>query len=797
MTEYIVSEQTSSGIVLNSGDTETVLNGGVADATVINSGGDAHVSSGGLASGTIVNNLSIEVIKVGGIAEDTTVSSGGTQYLGNGGLASGTMVSNGGLEFLNPGGLTEGVTVERGGYELVYGGATASNTDIQSGGTLIILPGGLTPGLNPESGSTVLSGGVIITNTVAITDAASTVQLVSAMSGTATSLTITGGEDEIAFNGGVISGSILSNGGSDSLLSGGVAQNTVIGSNGAEYIYSGGVASGAIVNSKGFQEVFSSGHAQDTTISSGGGQYIFSGGVASGSFVSNGGAEYVYSSGTASHTTVSAGGQFYISSGGLAVDTTVEGTAFGSGGTFLDATTIVYSSGTAISTTVSSGGLLVVSSGGTVSNTVLSSGGTLDVQSGGIVSGSVTFSGIDGMLRIDGTGLASDPSTLIAATISGFASGDTIDLTDITYSAAGRVNLIGGNELQIIEDGHTYDLQLDPLQNFTGDFFDLTDNGNGGTFVTEDTTPCYCRGTLILTERGRVAVEHLKIGDRLITFTGEALPIKWIGRRSYRDWLAVGNPDVQPIRFMAGSIADHVPSRDLFVSPEHAMLLERVLVPARHLVNGVSILKVEGMEEIDYFHFEFDRHVVIFAEGAAAESFVDDESRMLFHNADEYRRLYPNEPRGRYAEFCAPRIESGYALDTMRRWLMARAARLLPAGKAAPAPLRQGYLDRATREVVEGWAFAGLGEAPVRLAIVVNGAVVGQTVADRYRADLDAAGFGAGHCSFRFDLPPGLSPDVGHRIEVRRESDWTLLQAGCVALEPCESGHRVFSLSKG
>jgi hypothetical protein len=359
------------------------------------------------------------------------------------------------------------------------------------------------------------------------------------------------------------------------------------------------------------------------------------------------------------------------------------------------------------------------------------SGGTLDVQSGGIASGSVTFSGAGGTLDIDGARLPSDPSNLIAATISGFASGDTIDLTGIPYSSAGQVNLIGGNELQITEGGHTYDLQLDPSQSFTGDYFHLANDGSNGTSISENTIPCYCRGTRMRTSKGNVAVEHLKIGDRLMTFTGAVLPIKWIGRRSYRDWLAVGNKDVQPVCFKAGSIADHAPARDLYVSPEHAMFLDGVLVPARDLVNGVSIVKVEGMEEVEYFHFEFDRHVVIYAEGAAAESFVDDDSRMLFHNADEYRLLYPDEPRRRYTAFCAPRVEGGYALDTMRRRLMARAARLLPDGTIAAAPLREGYLDLATRIVVEGWAFAGPGEGPVRLAIVVNGAVVGQTVADR------------------------------------------------------------------
>ena len=105
----------------------------------------------------------------------------------------------------------------------------------------------------------------------------------------------------------------------------------------------------------------------------------------------------------------------------------------------------------------------------------------------------------------------------------------------------------------------------------------------------------------------------------------------------------------------------------------------------------------------------------------------------------------------------------------------------MPDGIAGATPTRQGYLDRATRTVLEGWAFAGVGEAPVKLAILVNGAVIGQTVADRYRAGLSV---GDGHCSFRFDLPRGLSPDVSHRIEVRRESDWSPLTGGCVTLKP-------------
>jgi autotransporter passenger strand-loop-strand repeat protein len=48
MTDYVVSSgQVTSGLILNAGDTETVLSGGTAFATTVNNGGLLTVSSGG------------------------------------------------------------------------------------------------------------------------------------------------------------------------------------------------------------------------------------------------------------------------------------------------------------------------------------------------------------------------------------------------------------------------------------------------------------------------------------------------------------------------------------------------------------------------------------------------------------------------------------------------------------------------------------------------------------------------------------------------------------------------------
>jgi autotransporter-associated beta strand protein len=309
--------------------------------------------------------------------------------------------------------------------------------------------------------------------------------------------------------------------------------------------------------------------------------------------------------------------------------------------------------------------------------TTIAGGSTLELGVAGAAgSGSITFSGTADTLKIDGT-------TMPSNTIAGFVSGDTFDISSLNYDGVGTANLLAGNVLEIFEPGHTYDLQLDPTQHFTGDYFHLASDGNGGTVVTEDTTPCYCRGTRIRTPGGDVPVEDLRIGDLVSIAGGPALPLKWVGRRSYSDWLAVGNDDIQPILFKAGSIADGVPARDLYVSPDHAMLMDGMLVPAHCLVNGVSIVKIAGMDRVEYFHLEFHRHVVIFAEGATAESFVDDDSRMLFHNADEYRRLYPCERRPAYAEFCAPRVDEGSELEALRRALSIRAGHPRPGGAAS------------------------------------------------------------------------------------------------------------------
>jgi hypothetical protein len=379
--------------------------------------------------------------------------------------------------------------------------------------------------------------------------------------------------------------------------------------------------------------------------------------------------------------------------------------------------------------------------------------------------------------------IAGTGAGLSASTFAGFHAGDRLDITDLGFNAAYTTSFDSASYvLSIIgSDGTTV---LDSVQmsgSYAGHTFTLADDQSGGTYVEEDGVACYLRGTRVMTGEGPVAVEHLKIGDLLVTPEG-LKPLKWIGRRAYAGWLAFGNPEIQPIRFKAGSLADNVPCRDLLVSPEHAMLIDGVLIPARHLVNGTSIVKAEAMDEIQYFHLELERHSVIFAEDAASETFVDDDSRGMFNNANEFRKLYPDAPVAE-AQYCAPRVEDGYRLEAVRRVLGARAARLSPEGTAA-ASLLQGYLDSVSLTSVEGWAYdPAAPDQPVMLAIIANGAVIGRVLADSHRQGLADAGFGDGCHAFSFALPQGFAPGMAHVIEVRRESDWSNLTDSPMVLE--------------
>ncbi len=310
----------------------------------------------------------------------------------------------------------------------------------------------------------------------------------------------------------------------------------------------------------------------------------------------------------------------------------------------------------------------------------------------------------------------------------------------------------GGSYVNPTNEGQdTQNVTLTPAAN----------NGDGLVTIVYEGPACYCRGTLILTDRGETAVEALQIGDSVVTASGALRPIIWIGTRAYSARFAANNPDLLPIRFKVGSLADGVPRRDLLVSPEHAMFLDGVLISAKHLVNGATIVQEKPENDIDYFHIELESHDVLIAEGALSESFVDDDSRGMFQNAHEFRKLYP-EARPKEIVYCAPRVEDGYILDRVRRRLAERAGLDYP--EATDFGALSGEVEHFGPEGVSGWARnAAFPDAPVCLDVLVDGEFAGYAYAD---AESPNGGHGF---AFRFAAPLDCSHE--HAIELRRSAD--------------------------
>jgi hypothetical protein len=296
----------------------------------------------------------------------------------------------------------------------------------------------------------------------------------------------------------------------------------------------------------------------------------------------------------------------------------------------------------------------------------------------------------------------------------------------------------------------------------------------GGAGFVNGPVPCYCLGTLIKTARGEERVETLKIGDTVMTASGALRPIKWIGRRSYRGRFIRGDKDILPVCIRADALDDKVPKRNLWISPHHAMYLDGVLIEAKDLVNGVSIVQAEQVETVEYFHVELDSHDVIIAEGALAESYIDDDNRGMFHNAQDYVALH-REAISAQAHYCAPRLDDGYEVERIRQRIALRAGFLSGSDGERTSALR-GYIDEVSSTRIAGWAqnpdHPG---TPVCLDIFADGRVIGQVLANDYRADLWRAGIGSGHHAFAF-VP--LQDIALARIEVRRSLDGAVLAHG-------------------
>ena len=157
----------------------------------------------------------------------------------------------------------------------------------------------------------------------------------------------------------------------------------------------------------------------------------------------------------------------------------------------------------------------------------------------------------------------------------------------------------------------------------------LSKNDNFTIDVKTDVV-CFTTGTLIDTDRGPRPVHLLRVGDMIRTRDHGMQPLRWLGGRQLSQSELAGQSRLHPIRVAAGALGPGMPARDLMVSPQHRLLVRstiaermtgapEVLIAAVHLLGHPGIERVET-DSVGYWHLMFDRHEIVFAEGAEAES---------------------------------------------------------------------------------------------------------------------------------------------------------------------------------
>ncbi len=267
------------------------------------------------------------------------------------------------------------------------------------------------------------------------------------------------------------------------------------------------------------------------------------------------------------------------------------------------------------------------------------------------------------------------PSTYSVPTevaVAGFQAGDVIRASAGTASFDAIANELiffdnlTGTRTAVIdfESGHLFD---------SSEFIGLGSTSLTTSFTgAGGITACFAAGTSIATPAGPVMVEALQVGDLVVTADGGHAPIIWLGHRSLDCGRHPRPHDVRPMRVMQRAFGA-APIRDLWLSPDHAIFVDGVLVPVRYLENGATI-RQEKVDQVTYWHIELARHAVILAEGLPCETYLDTGNRHAFVEGGPSVQLHPEFARAVWKrEGCARLVTDHDELYDIRRLLTAQA----------------------------------------------------------------------------------------------------------------------------
>ncbi len=183
-----------------------------------------------------------------------------------------------------------------------------------------------------------------------------------------------------------------------------------------------------------------------------------------------------------------------------------------------------------------------------------------------------------------------------------------------------------GHELYAVTIGDAGDARtaafasLTPLEPNT-DFFYAPVSAESPAPQEHTELVCFTAGTLIETANGERPVETLSVGDRVQTHDNGLQPVRWIGQRTLHLDPFAFSQRLRPVCIPANAFGPGVPSHDLYLSPQHRVLLgdAEVLAPALALVGDLAWQPAQS--SVTYHHLLFDSHEIIRSNSLWTESY--------------------------------------------------------------------------------------------------------------------------------------------------------------------------------
>ncbi len=197
--------------------------------------------------------------------------------------------------------------------------------------------------------------------------------------------------------------------------------------------------------------------------------------------------------------------------------------------------------------------------------------------------------------------------------------------------------------------------------------------------VVPPSVPCFVGGTLIDTPDGPRVIEDIRVGDLVWTQDHGAQPVRWVGSRRMGEALLTIFPKLRPIRIGAGTLGAGVPASDLFVSPQHRILVRskiaermfgksEVLIAAKDMLEWPGVALAEDLHDFSYHHLLFDRHELIRANGLLSESLFTGEQALIAVGAEartEILTILPQLQTTHHIPAPARSLEKGHRVRHM------------------------------------------------------------------------------------------------------------------------------------